>query len=87
MTKIIISATANACRECEAWSESPANPGNGQCRKHPPQAALVPQQGIGGAGLAVVSYWPETRAGDGCFEFFDKQLYGDEETQEQLKLS
>jgi len=39
---------------------------HGKCRSVPPNAALIPAQGIGGAGLSVVTYWPEVKPDDWC---------------------
>ncbi len=58
------------CGNCKAWREkrSDGSAGGrvGTCHVEPPQAALVPQQGLGGQGLAVVSYRPETQDSDWC---------------------
>lgn len=63
------------CKNCQAWR--PVNPGDntgGHCFINPPQATLVPQQGIGGQGIAVVSFRPETRPDDGCSKGLEEGL-------------
>lgn len=55
------------CSICEYWLEIEGS-GMGKCRLRPPQAALVPTQGVAGQSLVVVSYWPETKAGEMCSE-------------------
>jgi len=57
-------AMCTSCESCESWN--PLNDTRGQCRNKTPLATLIPQQGVGGPSLAVVSYWPETNAGDWC---------------------
>ncbi len=57
------------CKDCENWN--PQRDEAGQCRAHVPSAALVPSQGIGGPGLAVVTYWPETKPDDWCGEWME----------------
>lgn len=52
------------CKSCAHWIEQ--TPESGRCAQKPPMATLVPQQGIGGQGLAVITYWPETRPTDHC---------------------
>ena len=52
------------CKDCANWN--PQREESGQCRAKPPMASLIPVQGIGGQGLSVISYWPETKAADWC---------------------
>lgn len=55
------------CKNCKHWN--PVNDQHGQCVKNPPNATLVPAQGLGGQGLTVVSYWPETKPDNRCGSF------------------
>lgn len=61
------------CAICEHWLEHEQH-GVGKCRRNVPMATLIPSQGIGGTGLAVITYWPETKAGDVCGECSPSQL-------------
>lgn len=61
------------CKNCDAWRPTQNNE-VGHCYLNPPNAALIPQQGIGGQGLAVVSYRPETRPDDGCTKGLEAQM-------------
>jgi hypothetical protein len=54
------------CKDCIAWQD--INEQHGKCHGKIPNATLVPTQGIGGQGMAVVTFWPETRPDDGCME-------------------
>lgn len=58
------------CGNCKAWREKRSDVSSsgrvGACHVEPPLAALIPQQGLGGQGLAVVSYRPETQESDWC---------------------
>lgn len=55
------------CKTCLHWESKSV--GAGRCTCKPPVATLVPQQGVAGPTLAVVTYWPETRAEDHCGEY------------------
>lgn len=55
------------CESCEFYAAIAENAG--QCRAHPPNAALVPTQGIGGPQLQVTSYWPQVQNDFFCGEF------------------
>ena len=61
------------CGNCKKWlAKDEVTPNGirpGICRAAPPCATLIPQQGIGGQGLAVVSYRPESNNGDWCAEW------------------
>ena len=52
------------CADCPAWQNVSEN--HGKCRADYPRAELVPVQGVGGQGLSVVTFWPETKATDYC---------------------
>lgn len=56
------------CETCAFWEPKENNQG-GRCACKPPVASLVPQQGVAGPTLAVVTYWPETRPDDRCGEW------------------
>lgn len=55
------------CKTCGHFKEQQNE--RGRCTAHPPAATLVPQQGMGGPSLAVVTYWPEVNANDHCGEW------------------
>lgn len=61
------------CGNCKMWhgkgAPGPSGASIGTCRVKHPSSTLVPQQGLGGQGLAVVTYWPETQATDWCGEW------------------
>lgn len=64
-----------SCKFCKTFN--PLDETHGQCRKEPPEAALVPVQGIGGQSAAVMSYWPQVKNDDWCGAFepgFEKGL-------------
>jgi hypothetical protein len=56
------------CRNCKYWNNEKTIE-RGQCRLAPPSAVLVPVQGIGGQGMTLISYWPETGASEWCGSF------------------
>jgi len=54
---------AKTCGNCDFFNmANPDDKTKGQCLVNPPSVTLVPQQGIGGPGLAVVSFYPEVEA-------------------------
>lgn len=55
------------CKTCVSWNKGENN--RGQCRSQVPRAELIPVQGIGGQGLSVVTFWPETSANDWCGDY------------------
>ena len=61
------------CKNCKAWRPLEGGQG-GHCFVNPPQTTLVPRQGIGGDGIAVVSFRPETRPDDGCSKGLEEGL-------------
>lgn len=63
-----------SCESCQYWRPIKNREGFGNCYLSPPSVTLVPQEGIGGMGLAVVSYRPETIAGDVCGSFLFKKV-------------
>lgn len=52
------------CGVCMYWETTDKH--RGKCCFNPPAVTLIPQQGIGGAGLAAVTYWPETSSENAC---------------------
>ena len=55
------------CAECIAWE--PLSENHGKCHGNIPNANLVPSaNALGQQSLAIVTYWPETRASDGCLK-------------------
>lgn len=59
------------CKDCAFWEAT--NGGRGRCHYNPPNATLIPAQGLSGQGLSVVSYYPECGENDGC----SKAMYGE----------
>lgn len=54
----------SACKTCIYWEQ--VSDKHGKCRVNPPRAELIPMQGIGGQGLSVVTFYPETKPEDWC---------------------
>lgn len=52
------------CNKCLFWDS--VDDKTGKCRGTFPQTTLVPAQGIGGVGLQLITYWPETTSADRC---------------------
>jgi hypothetical protein len=53
-----------SCATCGYWKK--ISDQHGKCRRDVPRAELIPMQGIGGQGLSVVTFWPETKPDDVC---------------------
>lgn len=56
----------NTCQDCLHGQKIE---GRIVCRRYPPQATLVPAQGLAGPTMQLVSYWPQVQPVDGCGEF------------------
>jgi hypothetical protein len=52
------------CSDCDKWVE--LSDQHGRCRALPPRCEVIPVQGIGGQGMSVVTFWPETKPIDWC---------------------
>jgi hypothetical protein len=61
------------CSTCLCWTPHPDDPDRHVCRRRPPAAILAPADGDDGETvLAVWTAWPETEAGDGCWDHVAK---------------
>ena len=63
------------CNDCFYWDKKDELQAEaGRCSGQGPSATLVPMQGIGGQGLSVVTYWPETKASDRCAKWVESGI-------------